>query len=419
MSTEVVSVTSKPIISRWSIPFAGFLFTLMGGIAYAWGAFIVPLEARFGWSRVEAALPLSIYLAMYAIVGMFYGGILQDKFGPRKIAIAGGFLFLIGYLLAAQLAIFPSVWWLILTFGIICGLGCGLSYSVAIPTARKWFPDKAALAISISLVGFGIAATIFAPWVTQLIANVGIENTFIVLGLVTSLVTFFASWLIRNPEPGFTPPGWEAETSTADNMFVSRTESTLTESLKTTEFSMLWLGLFCIQFGGLLAMAHMTPYGLSIIGLDKATAALAMVFFALTNGLGRAVAGWLAQMIGPLKVMLVTYAITAVTFFIFNTVATSAIILYICALIFGWGFAVTLGLFPVLTTISFGSKNLGAIYGAIFTAFGIGALLGPIVGAWLFDVTKAYVLPFSIAGIFTVIGWLICLFAFKLKFKLP
>jgi OFA family oxalate/formate antiporter-like MFS transporter len=67
---------SEPFISRWSIPIAGLLLTLMGGISYAWGVFVVPLTERFGWSRADAMLPLSVYLVVFTTVGMIYGGAL-------------------------------------------------------------------------------------------------------------------------------------------------------------------------------------------------------------------------------------------------------------------------------------------------------------------------------------------------------
>ena len=410
---------STYVISRWTIPLAGFLLTLMGGISYAWGVFIVPLEKAYGWSRAEAALPVSIYLLVFAIVGMIYGGYLQDKYGPRKVAAAGAVFFFVGYLMAAQLDSFPYVWWLLLSYGVIGGFGCGLAYCAAVPTIRKWFPDRVGFAITVGLIGFGIAAVIFAPWITRLIGTIGIESTFLVLGVVTGVVTLFAAWLIRVPEEGWTPPGWETTKTTTGDMFAPKMNATLGEALKIPLLYLLWAGFFFIIFGGLLAMAHVIPYGISILGLERAEAALAMVFFGLANGFGRPIAGYIADKVGPIQVMLVTYIITAATFLLFNTIATATTTLYITAFILGFGFAVTLGLFPVLTTISFGVKNLGVIYGVVFTAFGLAAFFGPMTGAVLYDMTGTYIVPFATAGIFTLVGWCICLFAFKLKYKLP
>ena len=225
--------------------------------------------------------------------------------------------------------------------------------------------------------------------------------------------------MIRNPEPDWSPPGWENVEQTAGNMFAPRMEATLGEALKQPLFYFMWLGFVTLIFGGLLAMVHVTPFGISIIGLEKPAAALAMVYFGLANGLGRPISGYISEKIGPIKLMLVTYLVTAATYFSLNTFATTATSLYAHVLILGFGFAVTLGLFPVLCTITFGVKNLGAIYGALITAFGVSAFFGPMVGGWLFDATGSYTVPFAIAGALTLIGWSICFFVLKLKYKLP
>ena len=420
MSSTVVA-TSPPtyVVSRWSIPIAGMLLTLMGGIAYAWGVFIVPLETTFGWTRAQAALSVSVYLAVFS-VSMIFGGMLQDRYGPRLVATAGGILFLLGYLGATQIERFGEVWWLLVTYGAIGGLGCGLSYCVAVPTIRKWFPDRVGFAITVGLIGFGIASAVFAPGITRLIATVGIPTTFLILGVITSLITFFAAWVMRLPAPGWSPPNWDPSTTTNGvAMLAPRSEATFGEALKTPKFYLIWIGFLLIIFGGLMAMTHVAPYGVSILGLEKPAAALAMTFFGLANGFGRPLAGYLAEKIGPVNVMLGTYVVTAATYFAFNSVATTTTALYASAFVLGLGFAVTLGLFPVLTTVSFGVKNLGAIYGGIFTAFGVSAFFGPQVGALLYDRTGSYDVPFAVAGAFTLLGWALCLVAYKLKYKLP
>ncbi len=418
-TTTAVPTGSEPFISRWSIPITGLLFTLMGGISYAWGVFVVPLTEAFGWSRAEAVLPLSVYLVVFATVGMIYGGTLQDKFGPRKIAAAGGILFFLAYLMAAQVNHFPYVWWLILSYGIIGGLGCAAAYCVAVPTARKWFPDKTGFAISLAVTGFGLAATIFAPWITRLIRTVGIESTFLVLGAVTATVTLIGAWVIRNPPAGWVPAGWESRrTEASSDKFAAKTESTLAEALKMPLFYLLWAGFFSVIFGGLMAMVHVVPYGVTVLGMERPAAAIAAVYFGLANGFGRPIAGLIAQKIGPVKVMLGTYIVTGTAFLLFNSLATTPSTLYLFAFIFGWGFAVTLGLFPSLATIAFGAKNLGAVYGAVFTAFGAAAFFGPMAAAWAYDLYGSYVLPFALAGILSLVGWCICLFAYRLKYKI-
>lgn len=420
MSMTAIATNVRPFLSRWSIPLSGLLLTLMGGISYAWGVFVVPLQEVFGWTRAQAVLPVSVYLFFFPPIGLLLGGYLQDKYGPRKIASIGGILFFLAYLMASQIERFPYVWWLLLSYGVLGGIGSGFAYCVAVPSARKWFPDRTALAVTVSVTGFGLAATFFAPWITRLIRTVGIADTFLALAIVTSSVALFAAWLQRVPPAGWVPQGWEGfQAGTSAAMYAARREATLREALKSGFFYLQWLGFFCVIFGGLMAMAHLVPYGVSILKMEKPAAAVAMVYFGLANGFGRTIAGIIAEKTGPVQVMLVTYIITGISFLLFNTVVTTPSTLYACALIFGWGFAVTLGLMPVLTTVVFGSQNLGAIYGAVKTAFGVAALLGPMAAAWAYDVTQSYALPFAAAGILSLVGWCICLAAFRLKYRLP
>ena len=88
------------IMTRWSIPFAGFLLAFMGGAAYAWGVFVVPIVDRFGWTTAEAALPFTVFFAIGGLA-MMPGGRLQDVMGPRKVAAMGALLFMPAHGLAA------------------------------------------------------------------------------------------------------------------------------------------------------------------------------------------------------------------------------------------------------------------------------------------------------------------------------
>ena len=72
-----------------------------------------------------------------------------------------------------------------------------------------------------------------------------------------------------------------------------------------------------------MAMAHVVPYGITILGMPRPAAAFASVFFGLANGFGRPVAGAIAQKVGPVKVMLATYIVTGICFFLFNAMATT------------------------------------------------------------------------------------------------
>ena len=372
---------------RWIVPFAGFLLTLMGGVSYAWGVFVIPLVERFGWTTADATLPFTLFMVIFAIT-MVPAGRLQDRLGPKKISAIGAVLFFVAYGAAALIDYFPYLWWLLLTYGIMGGVACGLTYAYVAPPARKWYPDKPGTAISFAVMGFGLAAVVFAPLKAQfLIPDYGIEGAFLMLAIIVSVVSLFASIMIKNPPEGWTPPKMTGERKS--KTILVKEELSPGELPRRFLFWVIWWTFVFVIAGGLMCIGLIPSYGKIIVGLTVGEAALAMSIFAGLNGFGRPLAGMLADRFGVVNVMIITYIIQAVTLLSFTFVATTLFTLYLAAALLGWGFAVTLAVFPTLTSICFGVKNLGMNYGMVFTAFGIGAFTSSI-GAWLFDVTRSY-----------------------------
>ena len=403
------------IITRWSIPFAGFLLALMGGFSYAWGVFIIPMEERFGWTKAEATLPFTVFVLIFALF-MIPAGRLQDKIGPRRVSAVGAVLFFVSYGLAALVDRFPYPWWLVVTYSLIGGIACGLTYACVAPPARKWFPDKPGLAISFAVMGFGLAALVFAPLKAEyLIPIYGIEGTFFIIAIITSVICLFAAWLIRNPPAGWTPSEWETGNEVGKTTMV-RQESTPKEMLRNPIFMIMWLAMALVCAGGLICIGLIPSYGNLILGLTPTKAALAISIFAGFNGFGRPVAGFLGDKFGIVWVMILTYIIQTITFLFFHIFAVSSPTLYIASALLGWGYAVTLALFPTLTSICFGVKHLGINYGIVITAFGIGGL-APAVGSRIFDVTGSYTPAFLSAGIMAGIGMVLCV-VLKKKYAL-
>ena len=387
----------------------------MGGIAYAWGVFVTPMVDRFGWTNAQAALPFTVYVLFLTIASVF-GGKYQDEVGPSKVSAIGSVLFIVAYGLASLVGYFPHFMWLVFTYGVIGGVACGLTYSCVAPPARKWFPDKPGFAISVGVMGFGLAAVIFAPWKADtLIPSLGIETTLLLIGALSAGISLFAAWLIRNPEPGWAPEGFEDDKKDHKTTDI-RSELSLKQVLKSSIFYILWGTFFLVIAGGLMCIGLIPTYAKKILELSPLEAGFAISIFAGFNGLGRPFAGYLGDKIGIVWVMIATYALQAITFLLFPVFAVSVATLYIASAIFGWGFAVTLAVFPALTAINFGVKNLGVNYGLVLTAFGIGGI-APALGSMIYDRTLSFTPTFISAGIMTVIGLLFCI-VLKKKYDL-
>ncbi|MBS3963897.1 MAG: OFA family MFS transporter [Methylomonas sp.] len=391
--------------SRWRIPFAGFLLGLMGGFSYAWGVLVVPKMEWFGWTKAEATLPFTVHMVVLALV-MVPAGQLQDRFGPRIVAAAGAVLFFVAYALSALVGYFSHAGWLVFSYGLVGGTASGLNYACIVPPTRKWFPDQPGFAVSTAVMGFGLAALVLAPVKSEYLLPVhGIEGTFLIIGALTLVVCLWASWMLENPPEGWRPPGWEAPV-TASGSVQAQHEYTPGELWRTAKFWMAWLTLGAVIAGGLMSLGLIPAFGLSV-GLSSAEAAVAISIFAGFNGFGRPVAGLLADRVGLMRVMIATYCLQTVVLLAFPVFAVTLPTLYLASALLGWGFAVTLGLFPVLAATCFGVKHLGANYGLIFTAFGAGAI-APFLGSWMFGLTGSYAPAFVAAGVLAGLGVILC-----------
>jgi len=384
--------------TRWRIPFAGFLLGLMGGLSYTWGVYINPLVERFGWTTAMSALPYSVFMVVFALF-MVPAGRLQDKLGPRRVASAGAILFFTSYGLAALVGRLPQLWWLVLTYGVIGGAACALTYSSVSPPARKWYPDRPGLAVAVAVMGFGLGALFFAPIKAAiLIPRLGIEGTLLVDAVMASVVSLFAAGLMCNPPSGRIPP-----VPVARKVVAVRREALPGEELRSPVFWVLWSTMALVVAGGQLSIGLIPSYGKLVLGLTPTKAALATSAFAAFNGFGRPVAGYLGDRFGAMRVMIFTCVLQSVTFLLFPIIAVSQITLYMAAACLGWGFAATLALFPTLTSICFGVEHLGVNFGLVFTAFALGAF-APTAGSLVYDATGTYTPVFMAAGVLAAAG---------------
>ncbi len=402
--------------SRWSVVAGGFLIALMGGLSYSWGVFIEPMCERFGWSRLAATLPLSIFMAVFALI-MIPGGRLQDKYGPRRVIVWGAFLFLAANLLSALIKYFPYSWLLVLTYGIFGGTACGLTYSCVSPPIRKWFSDMPGLAVSLGVMGFGIASFVFAPLKAHyLIPGWGISGTFIVIAFLACSICLIASQLVKNP-----PRGWQAQNISSDKPVSKsshvRAELLPLQMLKVPLFWLIWITFLMMVYGSILIIIMLPSYGKTVLQLSDGKAAFAIAVYSLVNGLGRPASGALSDRFGILKIMIAVYAIQAVTFLIFPYFVVSFTTILLAAFCLGLSIAVSLALFPVLTAECFGIRHLGINYGLVFSAYGFSAL-AILGGTFLHDLTGSYNPALLIAGVMSFIGTVLCLIM-KFKYKMP
>jgi len=359
----------------------------------------------YGFSNTQTQVIFSLGLAFFAIV-MVIAGRLMPKVGPQKLAMSGGVVLGIGYLLAG-LAAGQSFMLHALFIGVIGGSGIGLAYVVPIAVGMRWFPDKKGLITGLAVAGFGFGATLWVKlagaW-GKIIATSGLSTTFIIYGIVfLVMVVIGGLWMVFPPEnwkpEGWTPPEPKAGQSAEGVNFLSG------QMLKTPQFFMIFLTFMVSAGAGLMTIGLMKLFpkdALQAAGMDaktaSATAGTAMaVFFSLANGFGRIAWGTMSDKLGR-KLSVIIMCITQGIFMVaFVKMAGTTGLLFLGATLIGFNFGGNFALFPTLTAETFGSKHIGQLYGWVFLAYGVGGIVGPILGGKLGDLGN-FPLAFTICG---------------------
>lgn len=119
-------------------------------------------SAAEDWSMTSATAPMAILFAFHGMSAALAGK-WQMKVGPRTTIAAAALAFGGGFLLTAAGVATHSLAMVYLGYGVLGGIGLGLSYTPPIQTLIEWFPDKKGLASGLTIMGFGSGALLFAP----------------------------------------------------------------------------------------------------------------------------------------------------------------------------------------------------------------------------------------------------------------
>lgn len=380
----------------WTVTFAALGINLILGILYSWSILKKALVADWDWSNTEASLPYTVCIAVLAFVTIF-GGRLQDKYGPRIIALIGGVLFGAG-LIGSAFAKNPTV--MVLTFGVLSGLGMGFGYAAATPCAIKWFdPRKKGLITGIVVSGIGLSAVYIAPLTNYLLKSSNIQSTFLFLGILSIVAMTVFSLILRNPPVGYVPAVSANKTATKH-----AADFRWQDMIKTRPFILLWLTYLMSATAGLMLIGHIAS--IAMVQANWKAGFILVVVLAIFNATGRITGGFVSDKVGRTNAMLLAFGLQAVNMFLFAFYC-SIPLLIVGTAVAGLAYGAIFSLFPATTADFFGIKNLGVNYGIIFTGWGVAGVIGPIIGGQVADLTGNYNMSYLVAGIMLVIGVLL------------
>jgi len=363
-----------------------FMVAISCGSFYSFGVFFVPIMKEFAWSRSVVSGVLFFSGITYALVVPLIGS-LADRFGFKWVSIITAALMGIGYVLGARA---QTVWEMYIFIGFFQGIGACAAIPLPLSMIANWFVRRQGLALGLASAGIGTGAATVPLLITFIETQFDWRTAMSVLGVLILIIYIpIALLVIRRPESDYVvshegKPVVDIKQATSGaNQNIS-----LFQALKTRQFwSLFTIFGFCILCVGMI-ITHLVPFARDV-GISPMRAASLLTIMGLCSIVGRLTAGFISDRIGANRVLFSGLLLQGIMILWLSQMSSLGM-LYLFAAFFGIAYGGNLVMVPRLTATIFGVKSMGAIFGGLSVADGIGFALGPLLAGYLYDLSGTY-----------------------------
>jgi MFS family permease len=387
---------------RWVILIAACLVNLCLGSIYAWSVFASSMTDYFnntlGLNVTSGDLAI-VYTIANSVgpITMISGGWFNDRLGPKKVIALGGVMFGLG-MIASGFA--TSIGFLIVSYGIVAGLGLGMAYGCTISTSVKYFPDKRGIIGGITTAVYGMSSVILPPVVTMIVNRSDATFAFKSIGLVFLIVIVICTFFLEQCPDGYVPEGYVPPEAVA-----ARKSMDWKEMMRTPVFYVMILLLTCGAFSGMMVISQASGIAQNMIGMTAMASSAAVSVLSLFNAAGRILAGYISDKIGRINTLMAACVLSIVGLLCLYMSGTGTTgIFYAGISIVGISFGSFMGVFPGFTADQFGAKHNSVNYGIMFIGFAAAGYFGPQIMRNTYAANGAYQNAFLIAIGLSVAG---------------
>ncbi|GAA4693405.1 OFA family MFS transporter [Nocardioides conyzicola] len=387
--------------SRWLVPPAALSVHLCIGQVYATSVYKTALVQHFDTSLTRIGFIFSIAIVMLGLSAAVCGTWV-DRNGPRAAMFTAACFWATGFMVAAVGIGTDQLWLVYLGYGVIGGIGLGIGYISPVSTLIKWFPDRPGLATGMAIMGFGGGALIAGPLSARLMglydgaydstdpgsvaSGHAVMLLFVTLGIVYFAFMMFGAFTIRVPAEGWQPAGWDPS-QVAEKKLVTTASVSAASAIRTPQFYLLWLVLFCNVTAGIGILEQASPMIQDFFrgddGVSSVSAAAAGGFvglLSLANMAGRFVWSSTSDVIGRKAIYVVYLGLGMVLYALLALTGSTAVALFVLLTtviisFYGGGFATV----PAYLRDLFGTFQVGAIHGRLLIAWSAAGVVGPLI----------------------------------------
>ncbi|MBO9328331.1 MFS transporter [Achromobacter xylosoxidans] len=385
---------AAPIFRGWRVVAAAFAITLLGfGSAYSFSAFVEALQQEFSATRGAVSLVFSLAGFLYFGFGAISGP-LADRYGSRRLAVAGMLLLAAGLALAGAARNMTQVY---VAYGLGVGLGIGCSYVPVVGAVQRWFERRRAMASGLAVSGIGVGTLLVPALAAVLIDHWGWRGAYLILAAGVALAGCAAArWIENSPaDRGLLPDG-AAGPRPADATRAAAPGLPVRTAVRSKAFVLLYLACLAGAFGVFVPFVHLVPYALDR-GIEPALAVLLLGSIGAGSTAGRYLLGALADRLGRRASLAAMYAGMAATLALWGACGQFWT-LALFALAFGLFYGGWVALLPAVVMDYFGGRHVSGIIGVLYTSVAFGTLIGPVAAGYAYDLRGGYALPIAISA---------------------
>ena len=390
-----------------------FTALITAGTVGAPGVFIVPLQREFGWSAAEISSALSIRFILFGLMAPFAAA-LMNRYGLRNVTLAA--LLIVGSALVASLAM-TKVWHLILLWGVVIGIGTGMTALVLGATiAARWFSARRGLVVGILTASVATGQLVFLPLLASVTERMGWRIALLLVCAMLALAAFAVLLVMRDrpSDVGLRPFGDQGKEPLpapppSNAPIAAAALSALADAAGTRVFWILFATFFiCGASTNGLIQVHLIPMCLDF-GIPQVQAASLLAAMGVFDFFGTILSGWLSDRYDNRWLLFWYYGLRGLSLLMLPFTDFSFYGLSLFAMFYGLDWIATVPPTVRLTAQRFGPERANLVFGWIFTGHQLGAACAAF-GAGLSRTMLATYLPaFFIAGALCVVAALIAL----------
>jgi sugar phosphate permease len=393
----------------WVIVGVTFLTTIVTAAAMSTpGVLIVPLEKEFGWDTEQISSALALRLMLFGLFGPFAAAFM-NRFGVRAVMVAAVILISTGLLLSLLMT---QVWQLIALWGVVVGVGTGLTAMVlAVTVATRWFNARRGLITGVFAASNATGQLVFLPLIAQLETSYGWRMSLVFVCCMLAVAGVVALSFMRDRpsdvglplygETAISPPPPQ------DVGLVSLLMSPLVVLKDAARVPIFWVlfGTFFVcgcSTNGLIQTHFVTlchDYGLAAV-----TAASVLAMMGIFDFIGTIGSGWLSDRFDPRWLLFWYYGLRGLSLLYLPFTDFTFYGLSLFAVFYGLDWIATVPPTVKLTADKFGREKAGIVFGWIFAGHQIGAATAAFGAGLTRTLYDTYLPAFFVAGALCIIA---------------